>query len=61
MTTQQALQFLRGMPVWVCRRGTYPSSDDVRQIQANYPGARVRTEHITHPCHRFVVTVERKR
>lgn len=54
---QQTPHILKGKPVLIMRRGTFPNRAEIRDIQASYPGSVVRTE----PWGiRFVVTVAKR-
>lgn len=55
---QNVQPLLKGMPVLVMRRGTYPNRREILGIVENWPGYIVQTEPAFHPC-RFVVTVRR--
>ena len=47
---------LKGLPVFILRRGQYPSSDIIRELMQLHPGCTLRVEPNHVPYTTFVVT-----
>jgi len=52
---------LKGLPVFIMRRGQYPSSDTIKELMLLHPGFTLNVEANHVPYTTFVITATKRR